>query len=423
MNLIHFPHYVPTLRAPVVAVLSALIFLVVCGPERAFAGDIPDRSEQELCLARLGVDQWHKAGVRGSGVKVAVLDSGFRGYKDFFGKSLPKNVTTRSFRKDGNLEARDSQHGILCGEVIHTIAPAAELLFANWEPDDADAFLAAVKWAKEQGASIISCSVIAPSLSDGEGGGLVHEALSRLLGEQMLFFASAGNTAERHWSGLFQGNTDNFHQWAKNVVDNPLTPWGEDRVAVELCCKAGSRYELLVYEHDGTKEVTLSKEAPKEGGCVAVRFEPKAGHSYRVRVRLTGGKAIPFHLTALHAGLKEVTSGGSVVFPADGPEVIAVGAVNQENQRTSYSAIGLKSSTTKPDIMAPVPFPSSWRAKPFSGTSAAAPQAAAFGALLWSKNGQWKAPKVRSELMLSALDLGVKGPDCETGHGLIRLPR
>src|SRR5438093_8749489 len=74
-------------------------------------------------LAKLGVDRWHQEGFRGQGVKIAVLDSGFRGYRNFLGKGLPAKVTARSFRADGNLEARDSQHGILCGEVLHALAP------------------------------------------------------------------------------------------------------------------------------------------------------------------------------------------------------------------------------------------------------------------------------------------------------------
>src|SRR5690349_18757301 len=72
-------------------------------------------------LARLGVDRWHAAGHKGAGVKVAVLDSGFRGYQACLGKGMPAHVVTRSFRADGNLEARDSQHGILCAEVVHTL--------------------------------------------------------------------------------------------------------------------------------------------------------------------------------------------------------------------------------------------------------------------------------------------------------------
>ncbi len=100
----------------------------------------------------LGVQSWLEQGFRGKGVKVAVLDSGFRGYGNYLGKGLPTKVQTRSFRKDGNLEARDSQHGILCGEVIHTLAPDAELFFANWEPNQPATFLEAVRWARSGGS-------------------------------------------------------------------------------------------------------------------------------------------------------------------------------------------------------------------------------------------------------------------------------
>src|SRR5437879_6499045 len=130
-------------------------------------------------LALLGVDGWHKAGVRGRGMKVAILDSGFRGYKGQLGGPLPANVVARSFRRDGNLEAKDSQHGILCGEVIHALAPEAKLLFANWELERVDEFLGAVRWAREQGARIISCSVVTPNWSDGKGGGAIHQELAR----------------------------------------------------------------------------------------------------------------------------------------------------------------------------------------------------------------------------------------------------
>src|SRR5262249_23234634 len=153
----------------------------------------PERAEH---LAQLGVDRWHAAGTRGRGVKVAVLDSGFRGYKRVLGEILPAKVTAHSFRKDGNLEAKASQHGILCGEVVHDLAPDAELLLANWEPDDAESLLKAVRWARNQGAQVISCSVIMPNYSDGEGGGRVHESLARILGRgtepgDVLLFASA----------------------------------------------------------------------------------------------------------------------------------------------------------------------------------------------------------------------------------------
>src|SRR5262249_47397464 len=108
--------------------------------------------------------------------------------------------------------------------------------------------------------------------------------------------------------------------------------------------------------------------------------------------------------------------------PADGPEVVAVGAVDHSGQLTSYSACGVPASKVKPDLVAPVPFISSFRDRPFAGTSAAAPQAAGLAALVWSRHLDWKAEAVRKLLQSSAHDLGVPGPDPETGFGEIHLP-
>src|SRR5947209_14411596 len=142
--------------------LLALAILLPCSPTplgRAAdatpdVGDTPPEPQPLLqrarLLARLGVDRWQALGQRGRGFRVAILDSGFRGYREHLGKALPARVTVKSFRGDGNLEAKDSQHGILCGEVIHALVPDAELLLANWEPDRPKQFLEAVRWAKQQ---------------------------------------------------------------------------------------------------------------------------------------------------------------------------------------------------------------------------------------------------------------------------------
>jgi hypothetical protein len=385
--------------------------------------------EPALQLSKLGVSPWHSAGCRGKGVKVAVLDSGFRGWREFLGKALPPRVTARSFRRDGNLEAKDSQHGILCGEVVHALAPDAELLFANWEPDEPGQFLEAVRWARRQGAQVFTCSVIMPSWSDGEGGGWVHDALGRILGpgrlrQDSLYFACAGNTAQRHWSGPFCRGSGGFHAWERGQVENELNPWGDgEPVSVELCCPPGVRYEVSVTDRasDGRVETRTGRNSA-DRPCAMVRFPPKEGHTYRVRVRQVGDAAGPFHLVALGAGMNYATQRGSVPFPADGPEVIAIGAVDADGRRMPYSSCGPNSSRPKPDFVAPVPFTSKCRSWPFGGTSAAAPQAAALAALLWSEHPDWTSDQVRTSLQRSALDLGPPGHDFETGYGLVRLP-
>jgi subtilisin family serine protease len=379
-------------------------------------------------LARLGVDRWHAAFQRGRGVKIAVLDSGFRGYRKFLGKALPDRVTVRSFRGDRALEAKDSQHGILCAEVLHALAPDAELLLANWEPDRSDQFLEAVRWARAQGARILSCSVIMPSWSDGEGGGPVHESLTRLLGDgthpgDLLCFASAGNTAQRHWSGMLRPARDGWHQWTSGVVDNDVTPWGTDCLSIEACWSTSADYDLVVLDAVTGREIGRSLARPGASRwCAVVRFEADQARDCHVRLRQVRGEPSQFHLVALGGSMRYSTAKCSVPFPGDGPEVVAVGAVDATGQRVDYSSCGPISTRHKPDLVASVPFPSSWRPRPFSGTSAAAPQAAGLAALVWSRHPGWTARQVRDSLLQSARDLGPPGPDDETGYGLIELP-
>jgi subtilisin family serine protease len=381
-------------------------------------------------LARMGADRWHAAGFRGQGVKVAVLDTGFRGYRAYLGTALPARVTVRSFRDDGDLEAKDSTHGILCGEVLHRVAPDAELLFANWDWNCPDQFLRAVRWAREQGARVISCSCVMPSWSDGDGSGAIHHELASVLGPgaspgDVLCFASAGNTSDRHWGGFFKDGGDGFHQWQPGSKDNHLRPWGDEPIMVELYAHPGSDYALYVYDAVSGKEIEHARTSGQTGdrSSAAVRFPPGPGHNYLVRVRLLHGPAGMFHLTTTYGSLEYTVARNNVCFPADGATVVAMGAVDGQGQRQPYSACGPNSPRPKPDFVAAVPVPTQIRERAFGGTSAAAPQGAALAALIWSRHAMWTPDHVRSALRAAAADLGPPGHDFETGYGLLRLPK
>ena len=61
--------------------------------------------------------------------------------------------------------------------------------------------------------------------------------------------------------------------------------------------------------------------------------------------------------------------------------------------------------------------------KTFTGTSAAAPQAAAAAVLLWSRDRRQLANQVRADLCRNAKHLdGFRGHRYDTGFGLVRLP-
>jgi subtilisin family serine protease len=409
----------------------------VLEPVRNLAVRVADSAveDRDKILARLGIAGWHRAGQRGKGIKIAVLDSGFKEYRSFLGTALPRQVQVHSCRPDGDIEARESQHGILCAEVIHAVAPDAELLLVNWDTESPANFLEAVRWAKAQGAKVLSCSLIMPSWSDGEGGGTVNHELRKILGDKsaagsLLFFASAGNTAQRHWCGQVQCDAAGYHLWSDGHRNNSITPWGNERVSVELYGPCCANLELQVYEL-GTgkvvgKSVASCSCSPCGSPCATVRFLPQPGSRYYARIHCGAeyhnDKADPVHLVVLGGGLHYTTTCGSIPFPAECPGVVAVGAVGSDGARLAYSSCGPNSCLPKPDFVAEVPFPSLWRDRPFSGTSAAAPQAAGLAALVWARHPTWTAEQVNQFFRTIARDLGPKGHDVETGHGLLVLP-
>lgn len=392
---------------------------------RAPALDEPQRE----CLEKVGALAWHARGYRGQGVKVAVLDTGFRGYRSFLGKGLPSRVTTRSFRDDGQLEARPSQHGVLCAEIIHALAPEAEILLANWEPDRPGTFLQAVDWARRQGARVCSCSVIMPGWSDGHGGGTVHAGLAKLLGDgrrasDLLLCACAGNTAQRHWTGDVNPDADGWHCWQPGQRGNTLTPWGSERVAVELYGARLPEGSLQVIQRDSGRIVGQAPLGRSDDTlAAAIRFDPERGADYLVRLHLSqpARDSASFHLVVLGGNLRNARARDSIPFPGDGERVLTATAVDEDGGRKHYSSCGPTGARTKPDFAAIVPFPSRVREQPFSGTSAAAPQLAGLAALVLSRQPHWSPRDVYDLLQRASLDIAPAGLDPETGHGLARL--
>lgn len=421
---------------------GVVVALVVAAGLAPAASDIPaeipswasnrdDRLPKDRAdhLSKLGVLTWHAAGLRGQGVTVAVLDSGWRGYQEQVGKSLPAGLVARSARTDGNMEYKDSQHGILCGEVAHAIAPGARMLVANWDADRPESFLDAVRWAKAQGATIVTCSVVKPSWSDGEGGGPVHKKLAEVVGDgskpgDVLFFSCAGNTAQRHWAGTFDPGPGGYHKWSDKGVVNTVSPWGSERVYLEMCwTDPAAKYEVEVVDPaTGLPAPDVTYKERTEPASVSARFTPVYGQGYALKVKQTAGRPGRFHMNSLYAYMDECRLAGSIPFPGDGPAVVTVGAINHFWERASFSACGPNSNRPKPDVVAPIPFGSYIRYWPFSGTSCATPQAAAVAALCWSRHPDWTANQVRQYITTRALDLGPAGHDCETGYGAVRLP-
>ena len=181
-----------------------------------------------------------------------------------------------------------------------------------------------------------------PAWSDGEGGGAVHKALAEALGKgdkpgDVLFFACAGNTAQRIGAALSTTAATDGTNRAPGRTDNLIRPWDGEKPSVELCWRPGAEYELTVQDLTAKRKAGRCETKRGESHCcAAVKFDPEPSHTYAARVRLVGGVPGAFHLTVLGGGLEETTLHGSVPFPADGGEVIAVGAEDREGRRQEY---------------------------------------------------------------------------------------
>ncbi|HUG08106.1 MAG TPA: S8 family serine peptidase [Acidimicrobiia bacterium] len=128
--------------------------------------------------------------------------------------------------------------------------------------------------------------------------------------------------------------------------------------------------------------------------------------------------------------------GGSVLYPANHPDVIAVGATDPNNQRAFFSNTGSDLDLVAPGVCvlqetfdqsgnngcpSPIPVSNGWGYYFLNGTSMAAPHVSAAAALLLAVEPSLNPDSVRNALVKTALDLGAPGFDNAYGHGLIQV--
>ena len=105
-----------------------------------------------------------------------------------------------------------------------------------------------------------------------------------------------------------------------------------------------------------------------------------------------------------------------VVYPAAYPNVIGVGATDQNNVRPYWSGCGTRVDVAAPGVAIKSTGPGGYMS--MSGTSQATPQVAGVVALARS-NGYNSEAQARNRIYSTARDLGPAGDDIYYGHGLL----
>jgi hypothetical protein len=394
-----------------------------------------------------GANVWQAAGQTGAGVKVGIVDFGFSGYTTRQAQGdLPPSVTTQDFC-GGQLNAPGGEHGTAVAEVVHEMAPGAQLYLICI---GTDVNLGQAKdYAIANGLAVIvmSASFYNTSRGDGSGGpGSPDAVVAAARAAGILWVNSAGNRAQHHWSGTFSDtNANNAHNFDAN--DEGLTfflgagawvcaylkwdSWPATSVDYNLRLRRSSDGVLMA----SSASVQNGSQAPVEGFCW--NNNTGVGQNFYLSIVYAGGSGTPrMDLFAHPGGVFEYqTAAGSMTEPGSSPNTMSAAAICWQNNRLeSYSSRGPTiDNRVKPDIAGQSVVSSAsygiWASCPagsngsggFNGTSAAAPHVAGAAALVKAANPSFTPAQVQAFLEERAGDLGAAGKDSEFGSGKLTL--
>jgi hypothetical protein len=393
---------------------------------------VPAVTGQGIGLINAGA--WQKAGVDGSGVKVAVLDGGFQSYESLLGTELPGSVVAHSCRADGDISGGGIDHGTAVAEIVYEIAPGASLYLVNF---DTEVELGnCVDWLVGQGVQIVNFSVGYAVSGPGDGSGTINDIVNTATSAGILWAAAAGNFADSHWWGNWSdADADQLLNFSGADDTNSLFLYSGEFLVVELKWNdpwqaSCNDYDLGVFDSGFT--LIASSETAQD--CFSapptelLQFYAPYDDVYHIAIaRYAATGTSKFHLYAPVAPEppEYVTPARSLAQPADNPSVLTVGAVPWSSPNTiePFSSQGpTDDSRTKPDVVAPDRVDTAtYGPSGFPGTSASAPHIAGAAALVKQLLPCYSRSQIQSFLESRAVGLGTAGKDNVYGSGRLNL--
>jgi hypothetical protein len=386
----------------------------------------------------------HQKGIRGRGVKVGVLDFGFGGYHELEAKGIVPTPVSAKFFGESKDWAVGVPHGAACTEIIHAMAPDAQIYLAMVGNGDGSAtdgeIIAAANWLASQKVDIISFS---GGGSDGpkDGRSSEDELVTKITAQGIVWVNAAGNEGNKHWSGVVKdadhdGWVDIGPQGEPFLIVEPQSDsvallvnwndWGADP------SKPSSDQDLNAYlfacdPQTNKCEIVAGSENPQQGRGAPREFVGATAQKDKVyllglrMVHVT--KEFNIHVfTLASAKLTPSVAGGSIGIPATSSSAISVAAIDVTTGKLEeYSSQGpTDDDRIKPDVAAPDnDISAGYSGKRFQGTSAACPHVSGMAALLKQMNPQADVPSLRKIVLASTRKMSAAVPSNETGYGII----
>lgn len=390
-------------------------------------------------------------GFTGRGAKVGVIDIGFVGVPSLQNEGELPRLSCRDFTEvgifeQGSLDESAKVHGSACAEIVHDIAPDADIYL--YKISDLVELGIAKDAAIHDGLDIVTVSLgwdFARGFGDGRG--IACEIVDNAFGNNVLWVNAAGNEAQsKIISELSDPDSDGLHNLD---VDDQIVKL-KNRQTGDLYLSAGEKvtavltwnewpltsndYDLLLVRigTDGRPEVVTQSDTKQ------LQSAPFEGLEYEISEPATYGLAIwkaPEARVALFKLLSTthdldgpVSIAGSLSIPGDARGALTVGAMHHRKWATGpiapYSSRGpTVDGRIKPDLVAPAGVLTiSYGDSGYHGTSAATPHVAGAAALLKSSDPiHYNAQNLYDALVRSTVDMGDRGPDNVYGQGRLDL--
>ena len=166
-------------------------------------------------------------GVDGTGIKVGIISDSFN-----------LDGTASTDESDGALPPAGSVHivkegpsgsgdeGRAMAEIVHSIAPGAQIYFYTCGESDAD-MAQAITSLQQQGCQIIADNVTFFDEPFYEAGGTISQAVDQVVAQGSTYFTAAGNSAESFYEGAFNPILAGSVEAQDFGVAGSLKPWLE----------------------------------------------------------------------------------------------------------------------------------------------------------------------------------------------------
>ena len=400
---------------------------------------------------------WNQAGYSGQGVKVGIIDTGFKGFSDLIGTELPEPAGVMCFTGMGRFTNNmadcetgkaDNDHGTIVAESLMDIAPQVNLYIGH--PVTRGDLQAIADWMVSEGVSVINYSVVWPF--DGPGDGTSPLSISplntvdRAVTGGAIWITAAGNQARRTWfarAPFLDQDSDGFIEFAARDEVNEMTLEAGDRILVQLRWDdkwggASTDLDLGIQDNVAGRISALSRD-PQTGAAghfpsESLIYTVPVSSSYGVVVEHVNG-SVPDWIQLMVQGGPEIerhTRNGSIRNPAESanPGMLAVGAAYWDD----VYAIGHNSSRgptpdgrVKPDVVgahcgATALRPLNEYNSGFCGTSQASPHVAGMAALVRQRFPSYTPAEVASYLKDNAEQRQSPDPNDTWGYGFAKLP-